>query len=86
MMHNFYGPGGYSIAQGNFWWMGASMIVHLLFWIVVIYFTVKLVNIYFHKPNDFKVKEDTAMGILRERYAKGEINSEEFQQRKAELE
>ena len=86
MMHNFYGPGVYSTAQGDFWWMGASMIAHLLFWIVVIYFTVKLINKYFHKANDSKVKEDTAIYILRERYAKGEIDSEEFKQRKAELE
>ena len=86
-MHYFYGPGSQLLGQGNFLWMGVvSMILHLLFWGVVIYFAVKFINRFLQKANDFKVKEDKAMSILRERYAKGEIDSEEFKLKKAELE
>ncbi len=87
MMHHFYGPGSNFMTQANYGWMGvASMVIHLLVWVVVIYFAVKIINKYLQKENGSKVKEDTAMTILRERYARGEIESEEFMRRKAELE
>jgi len=86
MMHHFYGPGNY-VMQGSFGWMGiASMVIHLLIWGVVIYLAIRLVNKYFNKVEASKIKEDSAMSILRERFAKGEIDSEEFKQKKAELE
>lgn len=87
MMHHFYGPGGNYFMQGNFGWMGiTSMIIHLLFWAVVIYFAIKLVNKYVKNVDESKIKENSAMSILRERFAKGEIDSEEFKQKKIELE
>jgi len=87
MMRGFYGPGNDFLARGDFWWMGlGSMIVHLIFWIVIIYLVVKFVNKYFNRVDETKIKENTAMSILRERYARGEIDSEEFKQKKADLE
>jgi putative membrane protein len=81
MMHGFYGPGS------HFWWMGAgSMLVHLLFWAVVIYFIIKFANKYFNKSHETMVKENSAMAILRERYARGEIDADEFKQKKENLE
>ena len=72
---------------GNVWWLGmASMILYLLFWAVVIIFAVRLFKKYFLGPDQQKAKEDTALSILRERYAKGEIDAEEFKQKKADLE
>ena len=62
------------------------MIIHFIFWAVVIYFAIKLVNKYVKKVDESKVKENSAMSILRERFAKGEIDSEEFKQKKTELE
>lgn len=86
MMHYFYGPGINYLSQGSFWWMGVvSMIIHAIVWIVLIYFAVKFINKYFQKANDSKVKEDSAMIILRERYARGEIDADEFARRKAAL-
>ncbi|NLI91542.1 MAG: hypothetical protein GX434_04850 [Peptococcaceae bacterium] len=87
MMHNWYGHGSNLISQGNFWWMGvASMIIHLLFWGVVIFLAVKFLKKYLERADRKRVNEDSAMMILRERFAKGEIELEEFKQRKAELE
>jgi len=87
MMRGFYGPGSDFLARGDFWWMGlGSMIVHFIFWIAIIYLVVKFVNKYFNRVDETKIKENTAMSILRERYARGEIDSEEFKQKKADLE
>ena len=86
-MHPFYGPSSQFMGEGTFWWLGmASMILYLLFWAVVIIFAVRLFKKYFLGPDQPKGKEDTALSILRERYAKGEIDAEEFKQKKADLE
>jgi len=86
-MHPFYGPGIQFMGEGYIWWLGmASMILYLFFWAVVIIFAVRLFKKYFLGPDQPKAKEDTALSILRERYAKGEIDAEEFKQKKADLE
>lgn len=87
-MHNIanYGNGyGYMMA-GNYWWMGIiMMVVQLLFWAVVIYLVYRLIKHYSTKSFKQSEIKDTAMDILRERYAKGEIDSEEFSLRRNEL-
>ena len=86
-MHPFYGPSSELLSQGNSSWIGlASMILYLVFWAVVIIIAYRMVKKYFIKEYDSKVKEDTAMSILRERYARGEIDSKEFKEKKADLE
>ena len=90
MMHGWFGNGSWMM-PGGIWWMGLlMMIIQLLFWGTVIYFAVKLIRNYLSKQdntlqNTYK-NEDSAMAILRERYAKGEIDLEEFNTRKKELE
>jgi len=87
MMRGFYGPGSDFLGQGSFMMMGiVSMIIHLLFWVAVIYLAVKLFKKYSNSVESSKGQEDTAMSILRARFAKGEIDAEEFRTRKAELE
>jgi putative membrane protein len=61
------------------------MIMYLLFWAGAILVGVRLVKRYAIRIVDVRVNEDAAISILRERYAKGEIDSEEFKQRKADL-
>lgn len=86
MMQHMARPGN-EIMLGNFWWMGlVGMALQLLFWGVVIFFAVKFIKKYLNRVDERKVKEDSAMAILRERYAKGEIDAEEYKQRKADLE
>lgn len=83
MMHGWYGPNEGWMMQGNYWWIGLiMMILQLLFWLGIIYLAVRLIKSYISKPSK---TEDTAMSILRERYAKGEIELEEYNSRKNEL-
>ncbi|HCP15237.1 MAG TPA: hypothetical protein DIT32_05645 [Peptococcaceae bacterium] len=85
-MHPYYGPSSQWLGDGGTWWLGlASMILYLVFWAVVIIVAVRLFKKYFNPSGLPKEKEDQAMQILRERYAKGEIDAEEFKQKKADL-
>ena len=86
-MHPFYGPSSQMLQAGNYWWMGlASMAMYLLFWAVVIVFAIRLFKKYYLKVEKCKEIEDSALSIIRERYAKGEIDAEEFKKMKADLE
>jgi putative membrane protein len=84
---NWYGRGRSFIMDGNFMLFTlVSMVVKLILLVVVIVIAVKLFKKYYSKVDAPKVKEDAAVAILRERFAKGEIDVEEFQKRKVELE
>lgn len=82
---NFAHGGGYMMG-GNYWWMGIiMMVVQLLFWTAVIYLVYRMIKHFSNKPFRQTETKDSAMDILRERYAKGEIDSEEFHLRRNEL-
>ena len=85
-MHPFYGAVNEFFAEG-YWWVGLlSMAMYLIFCAVVILFAVKLFKKYFtDRPTPPKSEEDSALKILRERYARGEIDAEEFKQKKSDL-
>jgi len=86
-MHPFYGPSSQLFQGGESWWLGlASMAMYLLFWAVVIVIAVKMFKKYIVRMDYPKNRKDNAMSILRERYAKGEIDAEEFKRKKADLE
>jgi putative membrane protein len=86
-VHPFYGSSSQWLGGMEYWWIGlASMALYLVFWGVVIVIAIRL----FKKSSFFSTgnrshPEDTALQILRERYARGEIDSEEFKQKKADL-
>jgi len=64
---------------------GLGMIWMLLFWVGVVFLVVWAVR----NVGDNKVTRDTsnrAMEILEERYARGEIDSDEFHRRRSDLE
>lgn len=85
-MHPFYGPSG-ELLNGGAWWLGlVSMILYLVFWAVVIFLVLRIFKSYYTRWNDQGGRVDSAMTILRERYARGEIDEEEFKRRKAVLE
>jgi putative membrane protein len=70
------------------WWMGsawgiAMMFMMLLFWILVIAGLVFAVRWLISERKERR--SDSAMKILRQRYARGEINKEEFETKKRDL-
>ncbi len=64
--------------------MGAGMFWMMLFWIVVIGLVIYAILLLITKVFS-KKQEDPAMEILRERFARGEIDQEEFEEKKAAL-
>ena len=86
MMGNFYGPWGVT---------GMGWIGMLLFWVVVIVGIVLLVKWLIGPQNQSRARfgaeqqggyqDKSALDILKERYAKGEINKEEFEAKKKDL-
>lgn len=70
---------------GNYgWWWGGA--VHmLLFWIVLILVIAALAKWIFGKPTEAP-RGKSALDILKERYARGEIGKDEFEQKKRDLE
>ncbi|HSN59198.1 MAG TPA: SHOCT domain-containing protein [Clostridiaceae bacterium] len=86
-MHPFYGPSSMFLSQDTTWWVGlVSMAVYLLFWGVVIIIAARMANKYLAGGAFMRPKDDTAMEILRERYARGDIEIEEFMRKKEDLE
>ncbi len=84
------GPGFYwgNGLNGGYWWMGlVGLGVQLIFWIALI-----LLGVYLFRQlvrpgvsSGSFVRNDASLDILRERFARGEIDSEEYQRRKQNL-
>ena len=73
--------------SGGFWGIGLlGMSMRFIFWILLIALVVYLfrkLGTGFRKPAF--AGQDEALSILRERYARGEIDSEEYERRKQDL-
>lgn len=67
---------------GHFWGMGWGWIVGLLVLIVIVMLILAGIN---RRTDSRNYRADKAMEILRERYARGEISKEEFEERKNNL-
>jgi putative membrane protein len=70
------------------WWMGGAwgvgmMFMMLLFWILVI--AALVLGIRWLMGQGKEARSDSALEILRQRYARGEINKEEFEAKKRDL-
>jgi len=67
-------------------WFGGGMLMMIIFWAVVIVGGVALFRVFTRRSqNDREIPVNTALEILKQRYAKGEINHEEFDKMKANL-
>ncbi|HCY17992.1 MAG: hypothetical protein UR62_C0004G0010 [Candidatus Nomurabacteria bacterium GW2011_GWF2_35_12] len=80
MMYGIYnGYEGWGVENMMGFWGGGILMI--LFWAIVIYFIVWLV-----RNNKANGKDSNkALDILKERYAKGEIDKKEFEEKKKEL-
>lgn len=76
---------GYPNSMMNFDFVPDGWIIMLLFWGLVIYGIVALVRWLFVQNRDENSNDKSAFEILKERYAKGEINKKEFEEKKKDL-
>ncbi len=67
------------------WWWGFGALHMLLFWVVTILVIAALAKWLFGKPAEGP-RPRNALDILKERYARGEINREEYEQKRRDLE
>lgn len=62
-----------------------GMIFSILFWLLIVVGILFLVKWLIAQAGGADEESETALGILKKRYAGGEINKEEFEQRKRDL-
>ncbi len=75
-MGNGYGWGG----------MGFGMASMLLFWVLLVAAVAVVIRYVWGSDRSPEVRQEkTALNILKERYARGEIEREEFEQKKHDL-
>ncbi|EGW37495.1 SHOCT domain-containing protein [Desulfosporosinus sp. OT] len=83
IMHGF-GPG--FMASGSHGWFGLiPFACQLIFMLVIIILAVIVLKRHGKKVRAIHKQNDPALLILRERYAQGEIDTEEFNRRKQDL-
>lgn len=86
MMRGYY---TYNMHPGGFWGGGLiDMAFTILFWIAIAFIVISLVKGIKHHGiySDFENKKDSALDILKQRYAKGEITRKEFTEMKKDIE
>lgn len=84
-----FGPRGFGhgfTAIGHAGWMSfIPLAVHLVFWVLIIIMALIFFRRHSAKLSKMHKENDPALRILRERYALGEIETEEFERRKQDL-
>jgi putative membrane protein len=79
--HGWYGPGMMGGGYGG-WFGGIFMII---FWIAVIIGIVFLIRWLVQSPRGGAGSGESPLDILKRRYASGEIDKKEFEQKKKDL-
>lgn len=82
MMYGLYDNYGWGI--GNMMGLFGGGIMMLVFWVLLVLFIVWIVREVSGK-NTRSRSESDALEILKERYAKGEIDKKEFEEKKKDL-
>ena len=71
--------------DGGWYWWGFGALHMLLYWGVLILILAALVKWVFGVPGGRTAERGRALDILKERYARGEVGKEEFEQKKRDL-
>jgi|Deesub1362A_J573_1020465.scaffolds.fasta_scaffold24899_2 putative membrane protein len=81
------GPGmmGWGMGYGMGWLWAVLMVVFWIAVIVGIVFLIRWLILSTKTPSQHGRQEESALDILKKRYARGEIDKEEFEQRKKDL-
>ena len=69
---------GYGMMSGGMW------IVGLIFWILILIGLILLIK-YLWEGAGIRGGHESALEVLKKRYAKGEISKEEFEEKKKDL-
>lgn len=89
MMGNNWGYGSGYMHNVGYMGFGLGWLLFLIFWVIVIAAIVWAVKWMFGGGAGYRHKdmpqEDSALKILKERYARGEISKEEFENKKKDL-
>ncbi len=64
--------------------MGGIWIIGLVFWILILIALVLLIKYLWERSGTRRI-EESALELLKKRYARGEISKEEFEERKKDL-
>jgi putative membrane protein len=81
-MYGYYGN------MGGFWPFGIlGSVISILFWIAIVFIVISLIRGSRWRMHDGWDGHDgkNALDILKERYAKGEINKKEFEEMKKDI-
>jgi len=75
---------GYGMMGGT---MGFWMLLHMLFWGLIVAGIILLIirMVTKTKGTALEPRQESALDILKKRYAKGEIDKEEFEEKKKDL-
>ncbi len=71
--------------MGMGWGMGFGWILSLFFWVAVLVAVIALVRWMSDQPRSGDGGGKRALDILQERYARGEIEREEYEQKRRDL-
>lgn len=88
MMGGWFGNGyGIGSTSGGYWWYGLiGMAIQLAFWIGIIALVIYAFRRIGSRPGfTGSTRGSGALEVLRERYARGEIDTEEYNRRKQDL-
>lgn len=78
--NRYYGMMSPGIMGGFGWWWFMPIFM-IIFWGLIIWGIVALIR----RASSSSGQADSALEVLKRRYAKGEINKEEFEQKKKDL-